>query len=71
MAMGNYCYREAIECPYATSMGDCLDDIADDFGLCEMLGNDMPPKGLSAEERRMIAAKILRGTYKKEERRTT
>lgn len=65
MAMGNYCYREAIECPYATSCGDCLDDIADDFGLCEMLGDEMPPKGLDTEERQKIAAQILRGVYKR------
>ena len=62
MAMGNYCYTEGIECPYATSTGDCLDEINDYFGLCEMRGDEMPPKGLSAEERRTIAAKILRGT---------
>ena len=60
MAMGNYCYREAIECPYATSMGDCLDNIADYFGLCEMRGDEMPPKGLSTEERQTIAANIRR-----------
>lgn len=55
MAMGNYCYREYIECPYATATGDCLDDIEDDFGLCEMRGDEMPPKEADTEERRRIA----------------
>lgn len=64
MAMGNYCYIEGIECKYATSMGDCLDDIADDFCLCEMHGTDMPAKGLPSEERRRIAAEILRKAIK-------
>lgn len=51
MAMGNYCFIQGIECPYATSCGDCLDDIYDEYELCEMLGDDMPPKELSAEDR--------------------
>lgn len=50
MAMGNYCYIELIECPYATITGDCLDDIYDKFGICEMHGDNMPPKGLSRDE---------------------
>ena len=29
MAMGNYCFIQGIECPYATSCGDCIDDIYD------------------------------------------
>ena len=52
MAMGNYCYIQGIECPYATSCGQCKDDIYDDFGICEMLGDDMPPKELSEVDRR-------------------
>ena len=44
MAMGNYCFIQGIECPYARSCGDCLDDIYDEYGLCEMLGDDMPPR---------------------------
>lgn len=55
MAMGYYCYAQGIECEYATSCGTCLDDIYEDFGLCEMLGDDMPPRDLSEEERREIA----------------
>lgn len=51
MAMGNYCFIQGIECPYATSCGDCLDDIYYEYGLCEMLGDDMPPKELSTEDR--------------------
>lgn len=52
MAMGNFCQIKAIECPYATATGGCRDNIFDDFGLCEMEGDNMPPKNLSAEERR-------------------
>lgn len=52
MAMGNFCKEKGIECPYATTMGLCLDDIHSDFGLCEMEGDDMPPKGLPPVERR-------------------
>lgn len=55
MAMGNFCYAQGIECPYATASGDCLDDIFSAYDLCEMLGDDMPPKGLPAEERRSLA----------------
>lgn len=51
MAMGNYCYAQGIECPYATTYGNCLDDIYEDYGLCEMLGDDMPPKGLSKKDK--------------------
>lgn len=51
MAMGNFCYMELIECPYATSTGGCLDDIYDEFGICEMHGDDMPPKELSIDDR--------------------
>ena len=52
MAMGNFCYAQGIECPYATVCVQCLDDIYEDYGICEMLGDDMPPKELSAEDRR-------------------
>lgn len=52
MAMGNYCYIQRIECPFANTCGQCVDDIYDDFGLCEMMGDDMPPKELLTEERR-------------------
>lgn len=51
MAMGNFCYAQGIECPYATVYGTCLDYIYEDYDLCEMLGDDMPPKELSTEER--------------------
>lgn len=51
MAMGNYCYAQGIECSYATTCGDCLDSIYEDYGLCEMLGDDMPPRELSVEDR--------------------
>ena len=51
MAMGNFCYAQGIECPYATASGQCLDDIYEDYGICEMLGDDMPPKELSYEDR--------------------
>ena len=27
MAMGNFCYIQSIECPYATVLGTCRDDI--------------------------------------------
>ena len=52
MAMGNFCYAQGIECPYATVCGQCLDDIYEDYGICDMLGDDMPPKELSAADRR-------------------
>lgn len=52
MAMGNFCLIELIECRFATVLGQCLDDIVDDFGLCEMRGDEMPPKELSSDERR-------------------
>lgn len=52
MAMGNYCYAQGIECEYANACGNCIDDIYEDFGLCEMEGDDMPPKDMSSEERR-------------------
>ena len=52
MAMGNFCWKELIECRFATALGQCLDDIADDFGLCEMQGDEMPPKELPSDERR-------------------
>ena len=51
MAMGNFCYVKLIECPYATTCGQCLDDIYDDYCICEMEGDDMPPKELSKEDR--------------------
>lgn len=31
MAMGNFCYIQNIECPYATALGTCRDDIYSDF----------------------------------------
>lgn len=43
MAMGNFCYIQSIECPYATVLGTCRDDIYSDFNKCEMNGDDMPP----------------------------
>lgn len=43
MAMGNFCYIQNIECPYATALGTCRDDIYSDFNKCEMNGDDMPP----------------------------
>lgn len=52
MAMGNYCYIQSIECPYATVTGRCQDYIYDDFDKCEMQGDEMPPKEWPAEERR-------------------
>ena len=60
MAMGHLCWREMIECPYATTTGQCLDDIVDDFGLCEMYGDNLPPKDMSTEQRRNAAMIILR-----------
>lgn len=51
MAMGNFCFAQNTECAYATVAGQCRDDIFEDFGLCEMLGDDMPPKELSSEQR--------------------
>lgn len=51
MAMGNFCYIQRIECAYATSCGKCIDDIYDEYGMCEMKGDDMPPKDISATER--------------------
>lgn len=38
MAMGNFCYEQEIECPYATVLGCCVDG---ESGLCEMLGDKM------------------------------
>ncbi len=55
MAMGNYCYAQGIECPYATVSGTCLDDIYEDFDICEMFGDMMPPKNLPRDERRAWA----------------
>lgn len=55
MAMGNYCYTQGIECNYATVTGKCQDDIYEDYGLCEMLGSDMPYKYLTTDERRYLA----------------
>lgn len=55
MAMGNFCYAKGIECTYATVCGNCADDIYEDFDLCEMEGDTMPPKELPAEERRKLA----------------
>ena len=52
MAMGNFCYAQGIECPYATTYGNCRDDIYEDYGLCEMLGDDMPPIELPTEDRK-------------------
>ena len=67
MAMGNYCFIQGIECPYATSCGDCLDDIYDEYGLCEMLGDDMPPKELSAEDRIQWVLTKIKGKFDSEE----
>lgn len=53
MAMGNYCYIQNIECPYATVLGTCQDDIYEDYGICKMLGNPMPNKEWSPEIRKM------------------
>lgn len=36
MAMGNFCYIQSIECPYATALGTCRDDIYSDFNKCEV-----------------------------------
>lgn len=52
MAMGNFCYAQGIECPYADTCGQCQDDIYSDFGICEMLGDDLPPKEWPTELRR-------------------
>lgn len=52
MAMGNYCYIQSIECRFANIGGHCQDDIYDDFDKCVMLGDEMPPKELSTDERR-------------------
>lgn len=57
MAMGNFCYAKSIECPYATAVGQCKDDIYEDFNLCEMEGDDMPPIEFSSEERRRLCSK--------------
>lgn len=62
MAMGYYCYIKGIECPYATAIGDCLDNIYGDFGLCEMEGEDMPPKDLDSESRRQWCRDYLKPT---------
>lgn len=61
MAMGYYCYAQGIECEYADACGNCIDYIYEDFGLCEMLGDDMPPKYLPTEERQQIARDTVRG----------
>ena len=52
MAMGNFCYIQSIECPYATALGTCRDDIYSDFNKCEMNGDDMPPIEWLPHERR-------------------
>lgn len=52
MAMGNFCYIQSIECPYATVLGTCRDDIYSDFNKCEMNGDDMPPIEWPPHERR-------------------
>lgn len=52
MAMGNFCYIQNIECPYATTLGTCRDDIYPDFNKCEMNGDDMPPIEWPSHERR-------------------
>ena len=63
MAMRNFCYAQGIECPYATAGGHCLDDIYEDFGVCEMLGDELPPKELSAADgRAWITNKYHGGT---------
>lgn len=62
MAMGNYCCLRLIECPYATAMGTCRDDIYDDFGMCEMDGNEMPSIHMPAEERRLWAEQRIANT---------
>lgn len=55
MAMGNYCTRQYIECPYATVLGKCQDDLFEDFNICEMKGDYIPEKFLTTEERRYLA----------------
>ena len=60
MAMGNFCWTQLIECPYANVSGSCTDDIYTDFGICEMLGDEMPPKEMSSECRREWAVKNLK-----------
>lgn len=62
MAMGNFCWTQLIECPYATAGGQCSDDIYDDFGICEMLGDEMPPKELAPELRRKWCTKRDEGS---------
>lgn len=52
MAVGNFCYIQSIECPYATVLGTCRDDIYSDFNKCEMNGDDMPPIEWPPHERR-------------------
>lgn len=52
MAMGNFCYIQSIECPYATVLGTCRDDIYSDFNKCEMNGDDMPTIEWPPHERR-------------------
>ena len=56
MAMGNFCYIQSIECPYATALGTCRDDIYSDFNKCEMNGDDMPPIEWLPHERRSWCA---------------
>lgn len=67
MAMGNLCYAQGIECPYATVSGQCLDYIYDDYDICEMLGDKMPPKDLSSEDRRYWILKYYNHEYKRDE----
>ncbi len=59
MAMGNYCYLQGIECPYATVLGRCQDDIYEDYGLCEMRGDKLPPKDWGTDARREYVSHIL------------
>lgn len=56
MAMGNFCYIQSIECPYATALGTCRDDIYSDFNKCEMNGDDMSPIEWLPHERRSWCA---------------
>lgn len=65
MAMGNYCYCQYTECPYATVSGKCQDNIWEDFGICEMYGDMMPNKDLDKELRQSIAKAIIQNKCKK------
>ena len=51
--MGNFCYIEGTECPYATVMGSCK---YEDSGLCTMHGDDMPDekKNKASEENKVF-----------------